>query len=168
LAAWPPIASFWGGFSMGAVVAMAAAARRDPRADRVAGIVAVGPYLDFHASLRGRLGRSGYPARPMSDLVLGAFRLAGIRPPGAGRVAPDLRCPLLVLHGSDDVVCPPEHGRAIAAMVPGGRFRELDGAEHSDGHLVAADVLESEIAAFVRSLGPAGSGSARPESPVRP
>ena len=35
------------------------------------------------------------------------------------------RGPLLVLHGRDDTIIPPAHGRALAAAVPGAVFHEL-------------------------------------------
>jgi 3-oxoadipate enol-lactonase len=38
--------------------------------------------------------------------------------------------PTLVVSGSEDPATPPEHGRAIAAAIPGARFVELAGAAH--------------------------------------
>ena len=42
--------------------------------------------------------------------------------------------PLLVLHGTEDEVCPVQDGRAIAAAVPGGRAKivEVAGASHNN------------------------------------
>lgn len=43
-----------------------------------------------------------------------------------------LPCPLLVIHGTDDEVCPIEDGRAIAAAAPAGRIVEIAGGRHND------------------------------------
>ena len=43
---------------------------------------------------------------------------------------PGITAPTLVLAGADDPATPPEHGRAIAAAIPGARFEVLAGAAH--------------------------------------
>ena len=59
------------GRSMGAVIALNAAIGMRRSADngglqRVVGVIAYAPYLDFHATMRGRLKVNGLPARPLS------------------------------------------------------------------------------------------------------
>jgi pimeloyl-ACP methyl ester carboxylesterase len=41
-----------------------------------------------------------------------------------------IRVPTLVIHGQDDTLLPPEHGRDIARRVPGARLIEIDGMGH--------------------------------------
>jgi 3-oxoadipate enol-lactonase len=41
-----------------------------------------------------------------------------------------ITAPTLVVSGSEDPATPPEHGRALAAGIPGARFVELAGAAH--------------------------------------
>ena len=41
-----------------------------------------------------------------------------------------IRAPTVVVHGSDDPMFPPEHGRALAAAIPGARLVEVDGFGH--------------------------------------
>lgn len=41
------------------------------------------------------------------------------------------RGPLLMIHGTRDTIVPIEHGRALAALVPGSRFHEVD-CGHND------------------------------------
>lgn len=41
-----------------------------------------------------------------------------------------LRCPTLVIGGSEDGASPPEVVRATAALIPGATYREIDGAGH--------------------------------------
>jgi 3-oxoadipate enol-lactonase len=52
--------------------------------------------------------------------------------------------PTLVLHGQDDRLVPPAHGRELASSIPGARLVELPGA----GHLLATDA-EQEVAVAV-------------------
>jgi pimeloyl-ACP methyl ester carboxylesterase len=96
------------GHSMGAVIAMhAAAAAGHPVVKQIIGIVAYGPYCDFHQSLRGRLHTAGYPTRPMTDLAMLGFKLGGLRHKPTESAAAALACPLLVIHGTEDIVSPP-------------------------------------------------------------
>lgn len=45
---------------------------------------------------------------------------------------PRVTAPVLVLHGSDDRLIPPDMGRALAAAAPDGRFVLVEGAGHND------------------------------------
>src|SRR5439155_1781201 len=49
--------------------------------------------------------------------------------------ARSLKCPVLILHPQRDAVVPIEEGRALASLIPGSRFVELD----SDKHIPLAD-----------------------------
>lgn len=50
-----------------------------------------------------------------------------------------LRCPTLVLAGSDDVISPPAEGQAMADVIPQGVFAEIAGA----GHLACIEAPEA-------------------------
>jgi pimeloyl-ACP methyl ester carboxylesterase len=50
--------------------------------------------------------------------------------PVRGRLRDLLDLPTLVVHGTEDPLFPPEHGRALAAALPGARFVELEGVGH--------------------------------------
>jgi pimeloyl-ACP methyl ester carboxylesterase len=41
-----------------------------------------------------------------------------------------IQAPTLVLHGTEDPLFPVEHGKALAAAIPGARFVPLDGVGH--------------------------------------
>jgi pimeloyl-ACP methyl ester carboxylesterase len=51
-------------------------------------------------------------------------------PPSTRRLGELGAIPTLVLHGSDDPLLPPAHGRALAASIPGARFVELERVGH--------------------------------------
>ncbi len=69
-----------------------------------------------------------------------------------------LACPLLVLHGSDDEVCPVEDGRAIAAAAPRATLAEIPGARHNDLWTEPrhAERAGAAVQSFVRKLQPGG------------
>jgi pimeloyl-ACP methyl ester carboxylesterase len=68
---------------------------------------------------------------------------------GAALERPDL--PVLVVHGSDDKVAPPEASRAMAARIPGARLAIYTGIGHSPFR-EAAERFDRELAAFVDSV----------------
>lgn len=57
---------------------------------------------------------------------------------GLGKVA--LRT--LVIHGADDTLVGPEHGRALAALVPGAELEIIDGMGHTIPPLLAPRIVE--------------------------
>lgn len=50
--------------------------------------------------------------------------------PSRGERLKSLKRPALVLHGSADALLPPEHGRQLAACIPGAEFHEIGGWGH--------------------------------------
>jgi len=124
------------GASMGAGVSIQVAAGRSGIADvRIAGVLAEAPYRVPFTPAKGVLTAANLPwalsLRP-------ALAWVGIRS-GAGPKwasfdradhAANLRCPLLVLHGSDDNVCPIEDGQAIAQAASSGAIIEFEGGDH--------------------------------------
>lgn len=125
------------GHSMGAVVAIAAAiaSQRSGIVDKIAGIVAYGPYLQFHRSLIGRLRVAGLPGRPITDLALLALQMRGVRPRSLDvNCLAGLSCPLLVIHGRADEVSPVEDGRQVAKLAAAAELLELPNSSHVDAH----------------------------------
>lgn len=66
-----------------------------------------------------------------------------------------VRCPVLVIHGTDDGICPHAHGEELARAT-GGKFVSLEGAGHIPN---ARDPVRVNLAIrdFVRSLSGGGS-----------
>ncbi len=123
------------GWSLGAGVSIAAAT--DPAyAQRIAGIIAEAPYRLPKTPARRVLHLRRLPVRPV---VPPAFALLGLRfglgPSWRGfdraAYAKALDCPLLVLHGAEDEVCPIEDGRAIAEAAPKGELLEIPRGSHN-------------------------------------
>lgn len=59
--------------------------------------------------------------------------------------------PMLVIHGTDDTLLPPEHGRDIARRVPGARLVEIEGMGH-DLEGAVPDLVVGHVARFVATL----------------
>lgn len=59
--------------------------------------------------------------------------------------------PALVIHGTDDRLCPPARGEELAADLPNGEFYEVEGAGHL-AHIEASREVNDEIRGFLTEL----------------
>jgi pimeloyl-ACP methyl ester carboxylesterase len=141
------------GCSMGAIIAFEAAAKSSPVRDRIAGIVAYGPYADFHRSLRGRLAVAGYPARPITDLTMLWFRLLGLRHPPTERAVSEVDCPILIVHGTADRVAPIEDAERLAAVASDAVLCRIEEGQHLDASVMEAPEHLEAVREFVASVG---------------
>ncbi len=99
-------------------------------------LLGVGPRFERTARVSKRRSTETPGSSPLAD----ARGSSGREATGSLRVfdraahAARLGCPLLVIHGTEDEVCPVEDGRAIAAAAPAGlgRLAEVEGARHND------------------------------------
>jgi fermentation-respiration switch protein FrsA (DUF1100 family) len=68
---------------------------------------------------------------------------------------PTLRCPLLVLHGTEDKLIPLAHGRALVEAAPSPkRFRWVTGAGHAEVPFVAGALYDADIRDLLVTLAP--------------
>lgn len=171
------------GFSLGAGLSIAAAAggetkrRRngetkwEDHAGRIARVIAEAPYrvpMEPAWNLARALHLPHRISLPMAMTMMGVcfagdWRWGRRRPGGeAGAVggfdraklAASVRCPLLVLHGSEDVICELASGRAIAEAAPLGRFVQIEGGGHNDLWIVPERraVMMEAVTAFLREV----------------
>ena len=61
-----------------------------------------------------------------------------------------IRCPTLVVHGSEDRVVPVANGRLLAEKIPGARLVEIEGGSHLCA-VENADVVTEELCSFVET-----------------
>lgn len=146
------------GWSAGAGTSVVAAASGHAAAQRIVGVVAEAPYRQPWTPAFNVLRSIGMPWRlngPAAFVWMGWRLGVGPRWRGFDRAehASALRCPLMVIHGDADEVCPVEDGRAIAAAGRGA-IEVIAGAGHND--LWSDDAwsgLASErVRSFVRGL----------------
>jgi pimeloyl-ACP methyl ester carboxylesterase len=112
------------------------AARMAAEAEGWRGLVLDSPY----ASLSGRAAEM-YPWFPVRALIRHDFdtRAALAR----------VDAPILILHGTADLVIPVSHGRALAALVPEARAVWIEGGTH----FLPPDRVASEVATFLEATG---------------
>ncbi len=140
------------GWSLGAGVSIAAAAvSPDVRA-----VVAEAPYRQPWTPARNVLRAFGLPWRinlPLAMAALGVMFRVEPRWRGFDRaqIAASLTCPILVLHGSEDDICPPQDGRDIAGAAPHGTFALIPGAGHHGlwSDAATAATCMGHVAAFL-------------------
>lgn len=117
------------GFSMGAAIAIAAAARMEPAPDRV---LAYGLYPTFEQSFAGRVRRTGLPTTPFVPLAMFWFRLTGLRHRPLETTLEAAPCPVHLLHGRLDEIAPYAVAESWAAALPHVSLHGFDDARHLD------------------------------------
>lgn len=129
------------GSSHGAGVSIAAAARLG-RAAEITLVIAEAPYCVPPTPARRVLANRALPYRLNLPIALRLIGWLNGAPRGWLRdggpfdraaLARQMVCPVLVLHGDLDEVCPVDDGRAIAAAGPrGSRIEVIEGGRHLD------------------------------------
>ena len=133
------------GESLGAAVAVAAAAERAPAA-----LVLRSPFTSL-----GDVGRIHYPFLPVRLLLWDRY-------PSLDRIR-GVRCPLLVIAGERDWIVPAPQSRALFEAAPEGtkRFVLFPGADHNDEEFLSGDRMSDEVAGFLRRVMPTPSAGRR-------
>lgn len=160
------------GWSAGAGTSIVAAATDSPVRERFAGVIAEAPYRLAHTPARNVMRAAGMPWLPNGPLAFAwmGWRLGpGPRWRGFDRAAhaSRLSCPLLVIHGEADEVCPIDDGRAIA-QAGRGELHAVPGAGHNDlwTNERWSGALSERVAAFVRGLHPINRRNPQHAEPV--
>jgi pimeloyl-ACP methyl ester carboxylesterase len=139
------------GVSMGSQIAIRTAALHP----RFAGVVAVSPYRWWDEALRRELKRRGVPRWPFVMLAGWVLQLIwgrGFLKMDRTRDAAKLTSPLLVIHGSDDPLCPVEAGQAIADAAPKGKFVCIQNGEHRGLLATDGQTFRDALETFFKSL----------------
>lgn len=139
------------GYSMGAGVSICAAAR-DAQRTRVIGVIADGPYRWTREPVHALLTVNGLPSFPILNIVHRALcvLIRGLRNSERAQFARQLRCPLLVLHGADDPVCPLNSALEVAQAAPESEFVIIPAAGHLNLHQTDARRYQATIDDFMR------------------
>ncbi len=168
------------GYSLGAVVAIGAAsgplapreragvalAGGEGAAPRIRGVIADGPYRTWVEPVKRHLWRRRFPAQPFTAL---AWLVVNLTTRGLGfdraADAAKLRCPLLVLHGPEDVLCPIASAEAIARAAPDGEIVVIEGGGHLDLAIVDEAKYRAALARFFQRIDDGITHARRPDRP---
>lgn len=136
------------GRSMGAAIALRAAAD-DPR---ISALVLEAPYPDLTMTVAAWLGRLRLPGLFAGMILRRAGHLAGVplARPRPVDLAPRVRVPVLIVHGSDDPIVPTHAVRRLAGAFPSPPLVvEIPEARHADVVEVGGAALIEQIARFL-------------------
>ncbi len=129
------------GQSLGTAVAVELANRHRP-----AGVILESPFT----SVRD-MARRHYPWLPVWSLLRTRFD-------SLSKIA-NVRAPVLIIHGEDDMIVPVEMGeRVFAAAREPKRLLTIPGAGHNDAHVIGRSEYFAAIRAFVAELEAPASG----------
>lgn len=135
-----PIVLFGWSLGAGLAIELAAGNASDHERARIAGVIAEAPYRFAITPARRVMHLRRLPHRlnlPPAFWLLGMRFGVGARWTRFDRAihAANLSCPLMLIHGTDDEVCPIDDSRSIARAVPHGTpvdFTETESAGHND------------------------------------
>lgn len=138
------------GYSLGGQIAIKTAGLH---ADRFAGLVVDGAYRRWDTPIRLKLKHHRVPAFPFVQLTGLFFGLTGlIRNFDRAMYAKRFNKPSLLIHGSDDRICPIEEGRELAAAAPDSTFVEIPGGRHNQLHEQDPTLYGQALARFFERL----------------
>jgi len=136
------------GFSMGAGISICAATRDE----RVVGVIADGPYRWTAEPIRSLLEHNRIP--PWFITPIGHRVICRLIPELNGsdraRFAAMLKCPMMVLHGTEDPFCSINSSMEIAEAAPEADFIVMPNAAHLDLHINHANRYKETIHDFIR------------------
>jgi competence protein ComEC len=136
------------GRSMGAAVALRAAAD-DPR---IFALVLEAPYPDLRMTVAARLRQLRVPQIFAGVILRRAGRLAGVSliQPRPVELAPQVRVPVMIVHGSEDPIVPTHAVRRLADAFPSPPIVvEVPQARHTDVIDVGGAPVIEQIARFL-------------------
>lgn len=138
------------GYSLGGQIAIKTAGLFP---DRFAGVIVDGAYRRWDTPIRKRLAHHRVPSFPFIQITGVVFWLANlIRNFDRAEYAKRIGGPVLVLHGTDDRVCPIEEGRELADAAPNSTFVEIDGGRHNQLHMHEPDRYHSALDRFFKGI----------------
>lgn len=138
------------GYSLGGQIAIKTAGLHP---DRFAGVIADGPYRFWDSPIRKRLHHHAVPAFPFVQLSGLVFSMLGlIQNFDRADYAKKITAPLLILHGTDDRVCPIDEGRQLAEAAPNATFVTIEHGRHNHLYDHDPETYHAALRAFFEKL----------------
>ncbi len=124
------------GWSMGAGIALRFARDYKDQHD-IRAVIAESPYIHAQTPARNVINLRGLPTKlnlKPAIMLMGMLKGVGPRWTGFARdqIAKDLQVPLLLIHGTDDPVCPLDDSQRIQAAAPSATLVEIPSAGHNN------------------------------------
>jgi len=137
------------GYSLGGQIAIKTAANHP----RFVGVIVDGPYRRWDTPIRQKFKIYRVPAFALIHMVGAAFWLSGmIRNFDRAQYAARLKCPLLVLHGSDDRICPIHEGKELSEHAPDSTFVAIVGGRHNRLFEYDPETYHAALKTFFQSI----------------
>lgn len=138
------------GYSLGAQIAIKTAGIYP---DRFAGVIADGPYRRWDTPIRMRMRHHRVPAWPFIHLAGLLFYFFGlVHRFDRVRYAEKMTAPMLILHGTDDRVCPLHEGKELADAAPSSTFVVIEGGQHNRLDEHDPDTYHAALSEFFGAL----------------
>ena len=138
------------GYSLGGQITVKTAGLNP---DRFAGVIIDGAYRHWDSPIRLKLKRYRVPSFPFIQIVGAFFWLTGlIHKFDRVQYAKQIPCPLLVLHGTDDRICPLQEGKDLADAAPLGTFVPFEDGRHNQLHEQEPEAYREALASFFDTL----------------
>lgn len=154
-----PIVLF--GYSLGGQIAVKTAGLYP---DRFAGLVIDGAYRRWDSPIRLKLKRYRVPSFPFIQLTWLVFYLGNlIRHFDRAAYARQYPGPMLVMHGTDDRICPFDEGKDLADAAPNSTFVPFEGGQHNRLHEQEPEAYREALANLFSTLPPLPAGAGRGE-----
>jgi pimeloyl-ACP methyl ester carboxylesterase len=138
------------GYSLGGQIAVKTAGLHP---ERFAGVIIDGAYRRWDTPIRMKMKRHRVPSFPFIQLTGAVFWLTGlIRGFDRADFARRIVCPMLVLHGSDDRICPVHEGKELADAAPDSTFIEIKDGRHNQLHEQAPEQYRQALQRYFKQL----------------
>jgi uncharacterized protein len=124
------------GWSMGAGIALRFGREYKDQHD-IRAVIAESPYIHAQTPARNVINLRGLPTKlNLKPAIMLMGMLKGVGPSWTGfardQIAKDLQVPLLLIHGTDDPVCPLADAQEIQAAAPDSTLIEITSAGHNN------------------------------------
>jgi hypothetical protein len=144
------------GYSLGGQIAVKTAGLHP---DRFAGLIIDGAYRRWDSPIRLKLKRYRVPSFPFIQLTWLVFWLGNlIRNFDRVEYAKRYPRPMLVMHGTDDRICPFEEGKELADAAPNSTFIAFEGGQHNRLHEQDPERYGNALENYFNLLAPSPHG----------
>ena len=115
-------------------------------------MIADGPYRWTREPVHAILVHNGLPSFPVLNTVHRALcvLIPGLRHSERAQYAAKLKCPLLVLHGADDPMCPLNSAQEVAQAAPEAELVIIPAGGHLNLHEKDARRYHTTVEGFIR------------------